>query len=495
MNLADAIERMARMQPWAPALVWRDGVIGFAELDERARRQAHALHALGVRRGDRVGLRLRGPASLVVSCLALARLGAACVPLSVLAPDDTLRSLLQRVRITTLIQAAGADAPGVRGIDGDDVRLRQAVPSDAAPLPPGPDADDEALIVLTSGTTGPPKAMAWSHRRLLRQWARMRSLRPHGPGVRLMVFMGLDASYALQAVLRMLLSGGAAVVPASLSLDALVEGIDGCAAQHLLSTPGLVGRLLEQLPADGPRFPLLQSVHLGGGIVSPRLHAQLRRRLAPTICTNAGSTEVGGLSHGVPGLLDSVPGSSGRVSPWVEAQAVDDDGGVLPRGESGVLRFRADDFPTGYLDGDDDGTTFREGWYYPGDRGRVLADDTLVIEGRLDELLNLGGMKLDPQRIEQVLLEDPRVHDAAVYLARAEDGRELLTAALVGEVGLEPAQALQRCRERLGRMAPTHALIVPALPRNAAGKLLRHQLARHTRIRRRAEDAPPDRAA
>lgn len=477
MNVVDMLDHQARVQPQAPAWVTPTEVIGFGDAASRVRSVAAALVARGLRAGQRVAVCLPTSPAHLIALLALGRVGAVAVPLFPRRPQALLRSQAAAVDAVAAIGAGPKAAiDGLPGFDLSSLLAEGTAAGLHAPRPTGGD-DDLFCFVWSSGTTGPPRPVGWSHRRIVRQYERMQALRPHGPGVRLLVFMGYDASYSMQAALRMTWSGGAVVIVPDTRASSLAIGIDRLGAQHVVSTPGVIGQVLGAWSGPGRRFPGLQSLHLGGGAVPPTLHAALTQRLCPVVCVNAGTSEVGGLSYGVPGLLERIPGSSGRVSPWVRAQAVDASGQALPPGHWGELRFQSDDFPAADL-----GPAWREGWYHPGDCGRVLADGTLIIDARVDDLVNLGGMKIVPAEVEALLLAQPGVTEAAAYGVEARPGETRLLAAVVCSEGFDLSTALGICRAGLGKRAPYALVRVPRLPRNPAGKVLRQLLAERTRF-------------
>ncbi|HSV79248.1 MAG TPA: hypothetical protein VLK85_08580, partial [Ramlibacter sp.] len=135
---------------------------------------------------------------------------------------------------------------------------------------------------------------------------------------------------------------------------------------------------------------------------------------------------------------------------------------------------------------------FRDGWFYPGDRGQVHADGMLVIESRVDEIINVGGTKVNPAEVEQVLLEDPDIVDAAAYGVTDAAGRVLLLAAIVCRQPVDEQRTLARCHAVLGQKSPRRLVRLARLPRNEAGKVLRRELAANTRIGpAAARDAEP----
>lgn len=482
MNIVDVISAQARVQPHAVALLTAGTAIGYAEAVERYTHLAAALAARGVQAGDRVALRLPNGPLHVLTVLALGRLGAVAMPLHPQRPGEPLQPLLARHGVTRTLGLRPAHAiEGTEFVAVDEHLLAAARP---ATLGAVTDGDEQlVLISLSSGSTGLPKAVAWSHQRVIRHWELVQRLVPHGPGVRSLMFLGLDGNYPLQSVLRMLFSGGTAVLTAQVDLASLADAVDRLGANDVVSSPALMARLLDELPPGVQRFPGLKRLSLGGSPIPPPLMERLRRQLCSNIEVSYGTTEAGRLAIGGAERVPAVPHAVGTLVPWVEAQVLDDEGRVLPAGSRGLLRFRSDAFASGYLDDPDaSAAVFHDGWYWPGDVGCILDDGCLVVEGRADDVINLGGTKIDPGEVEGVLMQDPSIADAAAYAAVGPQGLLRLLAAVVVREGYDEAQAMRRCRAVLGRKAPFRLVTLPALPRNSQGKLLRHELSARTRI-------------
>lgn len=487
MNIVDMLDQQALRRPYAPAFVTPHEVISYRDTVDRVRRIAAALRERGIAEGDRVAVRLPNSPMQVLALLALARLGAVALPLPPQRPADQLQPLVARfeLRATLGLRADAHAIAGTRFIAADDSLLASVDTRNGAPVPAEANAPGGAApmtISLSSGTTGRPKAIARSHDFTLRLIERQR-MRPQGPGVRMLVMMGFDATYANNTCLRILLSGGTLVVVPDVSLRSLALAIDQLGANHLLSTTALMSRLFEQLPADGQRFPGLLSCRLTGSRLPAAMVAQMQRRLTRHIGSDYGAAEVGALAESDRDGTDLTPGCVGHVMPWVQAQVVDEQDQPLATGSTGILRFRCDDFPTAYLDDPEaSARVFRNGWFYPGDTGHLNADGTLVLSGRVDELINVGGTKVDPDEVEQVLLQDGNIVEAAAYGVLSAAGRPMLLAAVVCRGPVDEQETLARCHALLGQRAPQHLVRLQALPRNEAGKVLRRVLASRTRV-------------
>jgi acyl-coenzyme A synthetase/AMP-(fatty) acid ligase len=153
---------------------------------------------------------------------------------------------------------------------------------------------------------------------------------------------------------------------------------------------------------------------------------------------------------------------------------VDDEDRVLPAGEPGHLRVQVACMARGYFGPDaEERSRFRGGWYYTRDVGRLTPEGLLFVEGRSDDILNIGGRKVLPSALEAWLEEFPGVREAAVFL---RPGSERLEAAVVAAEGLDVAALARFAAEKLELLAPVRFHQVPGLPRNAMGKLQREKL-------------------
>ena len=483
MNIVDAVEYNARIRPHATALVEPDRAIRYAELSEMVLRTACALALHGIRDADRVAIRMPNSAMHLIAQLALARIGAVSIPLHTAKPADALAAFKARFAPAAVIALSQAQAiDGVPLILADD-HLLQPVSAEQRATPVAPGGAALLSLALSSGTTGEPKAIGWSHERALEQWRLQQAVRPSGPGIRFLPYMGFDAMYPSAMSLRLLFGGGTVIVMPDVSLKSLEDAVDRFGATHVLTSPALITRHFDKLPPGGQRFPGLVSLRLAGSLVPPAMYREFVRRVTSNVVIDYGSSEVGAVATGDRDTMTLQPRSVGRVVPWVEAQAVADDGSPLPVGAAGTLRFRGPSFPSGYHD-DPEATArmFSDGWFYPGDYGRVLPDGTLIIDGRVDEMINLGGTKVAPGEVERVLLQDPEVREAAAYGLETASGQMVLLAAVVMKGAFDEKALLARCREQLGQRAPMRLVQVDALPRNDAGKVMRRELAARTRV-------------
>jgi len=223
---------------------------------------------------------------------------------------------------------------------------------------------------------------------------------------------------------------------------------------------------------------------VAGSFVSPTLRKAIEQRICSRLEVRYGSTEIGLLAISTPETRAVRPNSVGRLVTWVQAEAVDENDQALPYGQPGVLRFMSPTLATGYLD-DEQATAraFRNGWFYPGDTGLVGAAGYLFLSGRIDDVINLGGEKIDPRLIEELLDEQPEIIASAAVAVNLDTGIPVLIAAVEALAPFD-SEALKRlCHKRLGRQYMPYAIVqIDALPRNETGKVMRSALAARIKI-------------
>jgi acyl-coenzyme A synthetase/AMP-(fatty) acid ligase len=181
---------------------------------------------------------------------------------------------------------------------------------------------------------------------------------------------------------------------------------------------------------------------------------------------------------GTPETLAREPRSAGPPLPDVRFEVLDQAGRVLPRGASGEIRVAFEGMPTGYHGPDAaDRSRFRDGWFHPGDHGRLSAEGLVFVEGRIDDIVNVGGRKVSPRYVESILEEFPGVREAAVFVAEEGPEGQRIAAAIVASGPVDWAKLAAHAHAQLDVRAPVRYFEMTSLPRNAMGKLLREGLA------------------
>lgn len=480
LPFAAMLARTARTAPDAPALVDRAQVVTAGELHARALGCAAWLVAEGVRAGETIGVAVAGEYANLVTSLALVHLGVAQVSLPARDPLPLRAELARQTAVARVV--ADGDAAALPG--STVARLlhpRGAEPADVATIEPlAPDPDAPALFATSSGTTGRPKLFALSQRLMALRADELGASQRFGPGQRIVLPMSSQSYpgktvrlYALARGMATVLHDGASSGPAM--VDAVLRAGASMLQLTVLQARGLV--------ADGEgarRLPPATAVFLGASRMPAGLPRAFEARVGGRLYNRYGTSEVGMIANAFPLGEDDVPDSVGRIVAGAEVEVLDADGRALPPGHAGELRFRTPWMVSRYHD--DDGATamhFRDGWFHPRDVGLVTTDGTLRFLGRRDDMMSLNGINIFPAEIERALESHPGVkHAAAFPIASAVHG-EIPAAAVEPQPGanLDPRELERHARARLGERAPRRVIVVDELPRNAAGKVLKHELA------------------
>lgn len=508
------------------ALVDGDVRMTFAALHDAVRDVTRALIASGVRRGDRVCVWSPNTHHWVVAALAAHSAGAALVPLNTRYTGAEAIDILGRSRVRALFlpdtflgrdylaslrePGAPADAGGIPVAALPDLELVVRIPVERArPSEPGVLAwselieraaattaeeaearaaevrpDDVADILFTSGTTGRPKGAMSSHRQAVEAavaWAEPTEV---SPADRYMIIAPFFHSFGYKAGLLVGLLRGATIVPQiTFDVDAALDAIERERITILPGPPTIFETLLAHPGRAERDLSSLRLAVAGSAMVPVALVERMRRELTfQTVLTGYGLTEAVVVTMCRAGDdLQTVSGSSGCATAGFELRIAGADGSALPPGEQGEVWFRGPNVMLGYLD---DERATREaidadGWFHSGDVGRLDARGYLTITDRIKDMLTVGGFNVYPAEVENVLARLDGVVAAAVVGVPDERMGEVPAAYLVAQEDhrLDEDAVIAFCRRQLANFkVPRSVTFVEALPRNAAGKVLKGEL-------------------
>lgn len=460
-----------------PAWVDGDRELGFDDVAAEVGAFAGWLLDDGVERSRVVGVSIGDDRRDAVAALALLALG---VPYVTLPPGEPLAAraaLARRLGVDRVLVEPGDD-----GLDGAPAR---PVPAPArrtgriAPLRTDPDAP--ALYITSSGTTGRPKVLAYTQRAIALRAAGAARDDGHGPAERIYVPLRARSLVARMTRLYAFLQGATSVFHDGSTAAADVVARCHATRATLVYLSAVQATSLATADLGERRLPAQVKVFSNASRLPAGTAAEFERRVGGQLYDRYGATEVGLLATTYPRGDEGVPDAVGRILPGVEVEIVDDLGEPVPPGVVGAIRARTPQMTTGYVD-DPELTRrhFRDGWFQPGDLGAITDDGVLRFLGRHDDMMSLGGFNIFPAEIERVLDEHPAVRESAAFPLRSPVFGEIPVAAveLRNAGGAAAAELLAYARERLGVRAPRRIEVVDAMPRNAAGKVLKRELAR-----------------
>jgi acyl-coenzyme A synthetase/AMP-(fatty) acid ligase len=471
VSFADLIFHHALSRPEKPAIILPDRVATYDMLAQGILRVEERLRALALAPGTLVCLSIDNPIRHMILGAALFRLG-----------HPVISAQPEHVVALQLATGAFLHGPGVSLMPGQ----RQVLVDDAwfegerrpfAASPPKGFADDQAIccVALSSGTTGRPKAISLTID-AFQQWV-MNYYSTLGLGVwdRLLLSIGLGSSWGYTIAAHSLFAGRTLLFAGNPreSLHMIgVYGVDALAATSMQLREIVRQQTRQPIPTTS-----LRTILTGGGLLSRPMLADARARLCSSIVNLYGSTEAGGTAFATVDRLAETEGATGYVAPWAEVEIIDDGGNALPPGTEGVVRIRATCQGAPYPRGADN-PNFRDGWFYPGDIGRIAADGLMVLTGRTSNVINVGGLKLAPELIEEILHKHPAVTEAAAFGSMGDSGIEEISVALVANRPVADSHLVEWCAER--GVPLTRVVFLERLPKTESGKihrdLLRQQL-------------------
>ena len=482
----DTVVSLLPPEATGPALVTVDDeVMDHAALRREVERLAEQLRAVGLRANDRIAVVLPNGPEMALVLLAAMSVGCAA-PLNPKYREDEFRFYLDDLHAAALLTVAGATPaahaaapPGTLAIDvrgqglAIDLVTPAGAPTVAASVHQRPSADDQALVLHTSGTTSRPKIvplrqrnLAWSARNIataLRLTSSDRSLN----------VMPLFHIHGIMAGLLAPLSAGAAVV-CTPGFDAFKfhRWVDTLHPTYYSAVPTMHQMVLARAPEPQPttlRFVRSSSAALPGPVLE-----SLQALFGVPVVEAYGMTEA---SHQMTcnplPPAATKPGSVG-IATGIEVAILDGANNLLAPGERGEVAIKGRTIVDGYENNPTaNEAAFTAGWFRTGDEGVLDDEGYLFLTGRLKEQINRGGEKISPVEVDEVLLRHPAVAEAITFAIPHDKLGEEVGAAVVLAEGRDVSERDLRSylSEQLAAFkVPKRIVFVNEIPKGATGK-------------------------
>ncbi|MFR9752574.1 Pls/PosA family non-ribosomal peptide synthetase [Nocardia sp. 004] len=474
-TLVDILTATVATHPDAPAIDDGRVTLSYLELAGEIEKVADRLAAAGVRRGDRVGVRMpSGSHELYVTILAVLHAGAAYVPVDADDPEERALLVFGEAQVTAIVTAAGIEttAAGIRAME----KHRHANTHSKLPTP-----GDDAWIIFTSGSTGTPKGVAVTHRNAAAFVDAEADLflrdAPIGPGDR--VLAGLSVAFdASCEEMWLAWRHGACLVPAPRELVRTGADLGPWLVRREISIVSTVPTLAATWPVEA-----LEAVRLlifGGEAVPP----ELAERLAGAgreVWNTYGPTEATVVACAAQ-LDGQEPIRIGLPLNGWDLVVVDQSGNPVAEGESGELVIGGVGLAR-YLDPAKDAQQYAPlpsvGWDRAYRSGDLVRNDSagLVFLGRADDQIKLGGRRIELGEIDNALRQLPDVTGAAAAIRTTKAGNKILVGYLTGpELGFDAEAARAVLLEHLPAPLVPRLAVVPELPTRTSGKVDRDAL-------------------
>ena len=472
------------------------------QFNRRLNRVANALLALGLEKGDRVGVVMSNGVEMAETLFGVMKAGCVSVPINLSVSDAAISIMLSdsgaKALIATADQAQRIDAAGVNGsaleaescIATGEKRAGWLPYEDWAMAQPDKEPDIEILpddplnIIYSSGTTGTPKGICHNHESRLNFGRDLGMVLRYQGKVRMLVTLGMYSNISWVSMLCTFLTGGCTHIHKRFDPVETLRAIQDEGITHTSMVPLQYQQLVEAQRKNGFDLGSFRAPMSCGSPLQPELKKQVMAEISSGIIELYGLTE-GPITTIDPEDSDEHVGSVGLPVPGSDIRILDDDNQDVRPGESGEIIGRCAYMMTGYHNRPEataECTWVDAGnraWLRTGDIGRFDKDGFLYIVGRKKDLIISGGQNIYPEDIEAVIVRHEAVHQVAVIGVNSRKWGETPMAVVVPEPGSSPDrdEIVGWCNSRLGKQQRIAGIqFRDELPRNPNGKVLKREL-------------------
>lgn len=516
----DIFEETAKRIPDAEALVFEDEHVNYKEYLEKVTEYAKGLHAIGVRRGDHVGIWMTNRPQWCYARLAICKLGAIMIPIStryrvddldyILGQSDTkvlimeptfLGKIDSMAMVNQICPELASSEPGqlasekfpllktVICVNGSskgcftmDEVLQKGTKVSDSDIQVETKPEDIIHIIYTSGTTGFPKGIMTPSMINVAHCVTNAEVLKLKEGDRYLNVLPFFGNIGLTTMQQCLLTGATLVMTNRFSPPDTFKLIEKEKISHAFFVPTMLIDLLAHPDFDKYDLSSLKHVATGGAIVPPTVVRELKHRMGVSLMNFYGLAEAAGISTSVPegDTPEHVEKTVGLGVPQCEVAILDlNTGEVLPPGQEGEICTRevlpGSQHMKGYYKKPEvTAETIRDGWLHSGDLGKMDEEGYVSITGRVKEMYIVGGFNVSPPEIEDFLLRHPKIE--AVSVVGVPDQR-------LGEVGaafirLKKGQTateteiIDYCKARIANIkVPRYVFFIEEFPLNPQGKV------------------------
>jgi malonyl-CoA/methylmalonyl-CoA synthetase len=459
-----------------------DGVpaITFGDVDARANRMAHALSARGLTRGDRICVHLANRVEFLDLFLASVRLGLIFVPINVLYREREIGHILADAepRLSVITSEHAGLFGGHPTVEISEL-ARQAAGESAERVRLTIDGDEPAGVIYTSGTTGRSKGAVLSHNNIAANATNLVACWRITSDDRYLAVLPLFHVHGLgNGVCAWLLSGCRMRLVERFDATRAVDLFDSFRPTLFFGVPTIYVRLLELPPDAARRIGSHARLFVSGSAPLPaHVHDAFRERFGHTILERYGMSETLMLISN-PYEGERRAGTVGFPLPGVSVRLATPDGQAPAAGQVAQVLVRGPNVFTGYWRNPDaTAAAFDSGWFRTGDLAERSGDGYYTLRGRMSDLIISGGFNIYPREIEELLLEQGGVREAAVVGTPDARRGEVPVAYVVSDEPVDADALRDACSRGLASFkVPRGFVRVDALPRNALGKVQKHLL-------------------
>jgi len=500
------------------ALVLLNGDRSYGELRVGAAAVANYLRKTGANKGDRVLLVSDNSFCWVATYLGILHAGLVCVPVPASISTEDMDYILETTELRIAFLQGTFANKRRKQFAGIQVVADQLVPDFHQPLTTFADllsqgadfeegtgkagGDDLAAIMFTSGSTGTPRGVMVSHDNIVANTESIIEFLRLTESDKIMTVLPFHYCLGTSLLHTHLRVGGTLVIDSRFMYpEKVLQRMQDSECTGFAGVPSHYQLLLRTSSLKKKRFPKLRYVQQAGGHLAPPFIQELREALPETqVFVMYGQTEATArLAYLPPEFLDTKPGSIGKAIPGVTLRVVDEFDREVAAGEVGEIVAEGGNVTLGYWNAPEDtARIFRNGKLYTGDLATVDSDGFLFIVDRAKDFLKCGGKRVSCKQLEEGLLQFDELVEVAVVGIADEVLGEAVKAFIVPRDRREMNNGLTErvrlfCKERLPHdLVPKEIVVLAALPKNSAGKVLKQDLKRTLTIDHLPEVGRPE---
>lgn len=476
-NLADILTFQVKKRPNKIAIYSSSFEITFKELESYVCKTAKYFQQKDIKEKDLVFHTFEDELLIIISMLALAKIGATFISVSKNIPKLQLDEITKNLKPSFLI----SDNDFLSFLPINKIKFSKEILFNL---------DDELFdssykfnsnspwqIVISSGTTGKAKLFEVSHKLEFERIKISLDSIKINESDNISSLIELSFNSTKIRFLAGLYSGASYVL-----LDKKIENLVNFYLKYkvtiLYTTVFHVENILKEISDNSKNiFYFLRVLSIGASNISDNLRERLKLKLTPNLYIAYGTNDIGGIT--CTSINQNTSQSVGCVIKGIKIEIVDENDKEKPIGEIGHIRVTSPGMINGYLN-DEEATkkAFRNGWFYPGDLGKFTQDGELIYCGRSDHMMIMNGINIYPAQIENIITSHEAIEDAASMPIKHPIHQDIPICAVVlkKDIQISKKELMNYCIERLGFSSPREIVFLDVIPRNEQGKIIRIEL-------------------